>query len=270
MSYKQQLKKAIVALQLETKRTVTKDTLAGCMKEAWGITTTITVNPATTERTSIVITAFKTTGIYPFNRHVVDEKHFATNDAYKAKNDAAQAQDGAVAAPLPKARLTLTPEQLKIEAEGMTYADGGMKPLTAEAKAKVDAVRQTLPANIWTNEALMMQETDKENKKKTAEAEKEQRKEDKAAATSARGGLSVKDFNKQENAKAQEAKKLAKQQAVAEEIAAAQAQAAAAAAAAAKPAKKAAPKRARAPTSPAADAYEKSYKSNGRGTPKTR
>ena len=270
MSYKQQLKNAVVAHQLKTMRTVTKDTLAGCMKKAWGITTTMTVNTVTTERTSIVITAFKTTGIYPFNRKVVDEKHFATNDAYKAKNDVAQAQDGAVAAPLPKVRLTLTPEQLKIEAEGMTFAGGGMKPLSAEAKAKVDAIRQTVPANIWTNEALMVQEADKENKKETAEAEKEQRKEGKAAAAAARGGLTAKAFNKQESAKAQEAKKLAKQHAAADQMAAAQAQAAAVAAAAAKPAKKAAPKRARTLAPPAADAYVKSYKSNERGIPKTR
>ena len=270
MSYKHQLKKAIVDLQQKTMQTVTKDGLAGCMRKAWGITTTMTVNTVTMERTSIVITAFKTTGICPYDRNVVDEKHFATNDAYKAKNDAARAQDGAGAAAPPKARLTLTPEQLKIEAEGMTFAGGGMKPLSAEAKAKVDAVRPTVPANIWTNEALIVQEADKENKKQTVEVEKEQRKADKATATAARGGLSLKDYNKQETIKAQEAKKLAKQQAAADQIAAAQAQAVAVAAAAAKPAKKAAPKRARTPTPPAADAYGKSYKSNERGNPKPR
>lgn len=270
MSYKQQLRRAIVDLQRQTMQTVTKDSLAGCMKKAWGITTTMTVNTVTEERTSIVITAFKTTGIYPFNRNVVDEKHYATSDAYKAKNDAAQAEEGAAAAAPPKARLTLTPEQLKVEADGLTWAAGGMKPLSAEAKAKVDAVRKTVPANIWTNEALMVLEADKELKKQAAEEEKELRKEGKAAALAARGGLTAAAFKQQESAKAKEAKALAKQQAAAAQEAAAQAQAVPVAAAAAKPAKKAASKRSRTASPPPADVYGRTFKSNQRGAPKPR
>jgi len=227
LSFKSQLAKSIVAWQATNKRTIDRYTISGCMKQAWGITTTISVNSVTQERTSIPITAFKTVGLVPFNEHAVDEKHYAANDAFKAANDAA----GGGGAPYPvKMPLTLSAADFKSIAEELAGGAG----LAGVVKEKAASRRPVVMSQLLTFTGCLEGELDKQKVKDDAEHAKVGRAEKKKVDLEARGGLSVAAFTKQESQKKKEAKAAAALEAAKQAAEAAAATASAAAAATAK------------------------------------
>jgi len=149
--------------------TLTKYTMAGCVRTAWKAASGITFDPATGARCSPVISGFRATGVFPFNRNVLTDEAFHISDALRAARDALDPLATAAAAALPP-KLALSPEErsgivksllavsLPIEAKIKAAAKRGPQPMKAELLTSAEYLEREYAAAVAKEEKAAEEE----------------------------------------------------------------------------------------------------------------